>query len=65
MAQGNAYPLTRPEQDLLTYFRALPVERQLEFLEQVEYSFNDVCRMRELAGSGVERGSFFDEALLS
>lgn len=48
--------LTRDELDLLELYRELPVEQQLELLEQLEIHCNIAKRMKELAIRSKERG---------
>jgi len=49
------YRISRSEGDLLRYFRSLPYEVQLELLNRAESSYQQVCRMDELALRNVER----------
>ncbi|PLX79207.1 MAG: hypothetical protein C0616_11815 [Desulfuromonas sp.] len=48
--------LTRDELDLLVLYRELPVEEQLELLEQLEIRCNIARRMMELSIRSKERG---------
>jgi hypothetical protein len=61
MNDYTARPLSRDEQELLAYFRALPNEQQSDLLTAAEASFNAFERMKELAARDVERG-FRDES---
>lgn len=48
--------LTREEVQLIAFYRELPVEQQLELLEQIEIVCNHARRMDELAIRPHERG---------
>lgn len=48
-------PLTREERELLTYFRGLPLQQQMDILGSTEASFNFFERMKQLAARKVER----------
>ena len=56
MNTAAAKPLSRNEQELLAYFRALPNDQQSDILTAAEASFNAFERMKELAARDVERG---------
>ncbi len=56
--QSARNDISREERELLTYFRALPVQQQLDILSHAETEFNSFERMRQLATRQVEhRGS--------
>lgn len=61
MGRHDARQLRRDEIDLLTYYRALPVEKQLTMLELLEDSYNRTMRMQELADRSSRTGVYFDE----
>ncbi len=48
--------LSRDEQELLAYFRGLPLDQQTDILTAAETSFNAFERMKELASRDIERG---------
>ncbi len=53
MQQRNE--ISREERELLTYFRGLPVQQQLDILSHAEAEFNSFERMKQLAKRQVEQ----------
>ncbi|PLX85105.1 MAG: hypothetical protein C0617_05295 [Desulfuromonas sp.] len=54
-------PLSREEQDLVRFYRALPMPLQNELLQRAEASHNAVLRMKELMSRDVEKSFPYDE----
>lgn len=61
MGETRGGALSRDELELVRYYRALPMQKQFEILENAEASFNAARRMEELAGRKVEKGIPGDE----
>ncbi|MFA5514893.1 MAG: hypothetical protein WDA20_01270 [Desulfuromonadales bacterium] len=53
--------LSRDEQELLAYFRGLPLDQQTDILAAAETSYNAFERMKELTSREVERGGARDD----